>query len=231
LAEAVSSRALSARGSSGAACGSASGLDVVGHVADGHVAREVEALVVDDAVAHLTPAVFDDRAGLDGRHGERLGLDLEPARLDQVALEDVFLLQLDDLAARLDRAGDDILNLHLAAAELDGRDVDLAHGLAPALVEDLDADVVVEDGGRLSATVLVGDAHVPEEHLGVGVLLDDGRGGGEVGRVERLPVLVAAGGGARRRAEEGQQEDERAGRAGAQTRVGGLHELEPFGAE
>src|SRR6185369_13368870 len=86
----------------------------------------------------------------------------------------------------------DVLYLDAATAELDGGDFDLALRLAPALVENFDADVVVQDRADVAAGVLVGDADFPEESLRVGVLLD-GRGRHrEVGRVNRLPVLVAA---------------------------------------
>jgi hypothetical protein len=195
---------------------------------DGDVARELEALVADYPFANLAPAVLDYRADLDARKREGHGLDLEAVGLHHVALEHVLLLQLDGGAVGLDGARGDVLYLDVAAAELDGGYLYLALRLRAALVKNLDADVVVEYGAGVAAAVLVGDAYFPEERLGVGLLIDRGGLHGEVGRVYRLPVLLAASRGARGREGVGrdeceQQANRRKERAGACVSTWGLH--------
>ena len=85
------------------------------------------------------------------------------------------------------------------------------------------ADVIFERQLVLAAVV---DVDLPEERLGVGFLLDCGRGHGELRRVNRLPVLVAAAGEGRRG--EGEREKtggEREQREGACVSTGEPHLL------
>src|SRR5437764_871155 len=205
------------------------GLDVILDEADWDVARKLQSVVIAYRVgAPTAPAVLDDRARLDARHGERLGLHLQSVGLDDRALEDVFLLQLDYRAVGLDGAARDVRDLDLAPADLRGEDVNLALRLAPAVVEDFDSDVVLKYRARLAAVGLVGDLNLPEEGLGVGVALDGGRAQRKLRRVNRLPVLVAAREGRRGGEGEREQTDERRERSGAREGVWGFHLCEPF---
>src|SRR6266581_3097404 len=106
----------------------------------------------------LTPAVFDYRAGFDGGHGERLRFYFQAASLNDRAFVDIFLLEFDDRAVRLDGASIDVFDLVPAKV----LKIDLALRFFTAFRKNLDAHVVAEND--LTSIAII-DPNFPEERF------------------------------------------------------------------
>src|ERR1051325_8629488 len=82
-----------------------------------NIALKIETNVVGVRIySRFAPAVFDDATGFHSGHRERTCFEFQAARSDDGAIEDVFLLELDDGAVGLDGPGCDVANLESSTA-------------------------------------------------------------------------------------------------------------------
>ena len=165
-------------------------LDEVLHLLDRKVPLKLEADVACRVTAlNLPPAVLNDGARLDGRHGKGLGLHFQPAGPDNRSIENRILLKQHDAFIRPDGSARDVVNGILP-------EVGQVHCTQPffsMLREYLDAKVVGVEGGELIAIPLVMNFDFPKDRPGVGVFLDQRLFHAQNCRVNGLPIVRQCG--------------------------------------
>ena len=137
------------------------------------------------AVADLPPAVFKDGTGNDGRHDERLDLHFDAAGLDDRPFTHVASGELGHRAIRRNRPATNVADAPLVREW----QFHFPLRLTAAVVEDLDAEVVIERGVEVVQLGIVGDADFPEQHFSVGRRIDAWSFQCEIGRVDGRPLL------------------------------------------
>ncbi len=119
-------------------------------------------------VTQFLPAVLNNGAGLNTRHGKRFHFQARAAGPDQVAFVNAVVPQGYFRAIRLDGPPFHIHNRSVLAK----RNVDGGRFLFSFFIEDFQPDIVVENPAYvLPAHDLVPHVNIPEERFDAGVLL------------------------------------------------------------
>ena len=84
-------------------------------------------------------SILDDHSRLEARDGKRLGFHFQAIRLDDLALENIFLLYFNRRPIWFNHARRNILDLH----SFGKRNIELAVFFTAAIGENLDAHIVL----------------------------------------------------------------------------------------